>query len=107
MNQAATAFTTARTEAEQHGNNGEQAISQTHLALAYAFTDPGRANDDIALAEQLVAGLDQRATALTPRRRSKQVAAARTRPADPHQRTTVTWRLGGFRRGATRLHPAA
>ncbi|MGW4689680.1 tetratricopeptide repeat protein [Streptomyces sp. NPDC004244] len=65
MNQAASAFTTARTEAEQHGNTGEQAITQAHLALAYAFTDPDRADDEIALAEQLLAGLDQRATALT------------------------------------------
>nr|WP_285544087.1 ATP/GTP-binding protein [Streptomyces lavendulae] len=65
MNQAATAFATARTEAEQHGNTGEQAIAQAHLALAYAFTDPDRADAEIALAEQLLAGLDQRATALT------------------------------------------
>ncbi|TDU80673.1 hypothetical protein [Streptomyces sp. KS 21] len=65
MNQAATAFATARTEAEQHGNTREQAIAQAHLALAYAFADPDRANDEIALAEQLLAGLDQRATALT------------------------------------------
>ncbi|MFD0271729.1 hypothetical protein ACFVGY_34935 [Streptomyces sp. NPDC127106] len=65
MNQAATAFTAARTEAEQHGNTGEQAIAQAHLALAYAFTDPDQADDEIALAEQLLAGLDQRATALT------------------------------------------
>ncbi len=65
MRQAATAFTTARTEAEQHGNTGEQAIAQAHLALAYAFTDPDRADDEIVLAEQLLAGLDQRATTLT------------------------------------------
>ncbi|MFD6876994.1 MULTISPECIES: ATP/GTP-binding protein [unclassified Streptomyces] len=67
MNQAATAFTAARTEAEQHGNTGEQAIAQAHLALAYAFTDPDQADDEIALAEQLLTGLDQRATALTVR----------------------------------------
>ncbi|WP_406514555.1 ATP/GTP-binding protein [Streptomyces sp. NBC_00161] len=65
MNQAVTAFAAARSEAEQHGNIGEQAIAQAHLALAYAFTDPDRADDEIALAEQLLAGLDQRATALT------------------------------------------
>ncbi|MGY4966599.1 ATP/GTP-binding protein [Streptomyces sp. 900105245] len=65
MTQAATAFIAARTEAEQHGNIGEQAIAQAHLALAYAFTDPDQADDEIALAEQLLAGLDQRATALT------------------------------------------
>ncbi|MFE7354385.1 hypothetical protein ACFU8Q_14550 [Streptomyces sp. NPDC057543] len=33
MTQAATAYTAARTEAEQHGNTGEQAIAQAHLAL--------------------------------------------------------------------------
>ncbi|MFE3995017.1 ATP/GTP-binding protein [Streptomyces goshikiensis] len=65
MSQAATAFTTARTEAEQHGNRGEQAIAQANLALTYAFADPGRADEEIALAEHLLTGLDQRATALT------------------------------------------
>ncbi|MFH8642333.1 ATP/GTP-binding protein [Streptomyces goshikiensis] len=63
--QAATAFTAARTEAEQHGNRGEQAIAQANLALTYAFTDPDRAGEEITLAEHLLAGLDQRATALT------------------------------------------
>ncbi|MEV7417709.1 ATP/GTP-binding protein [Streptomyces sp. NPDC089919] len=65
MNQAAAAFTAARTEAEQHANRGEQAIAQANRALAIAFTDPEQAADEIALAEQLLAGLDQRATALT------------------------------------------
>ncbi|MFD7262671.1 ATP/GTP-binding protein [Streptomyces sp. NPDC059874] len=63
--EAATAYTAARTEAEQHGNIGEQAIAQAHLALTLSFTDPARADDEIALAEQLLTGLDQRATALT------------------------------------------
>ncbi|MFD8288018.1 ATP/GTP-binding protein [Streptomyces lavendulae] len=65
MDQAARDFTAARTEAEQHVNLGEQAIAQANLAFAVAFTDPDRADDEIALAEQLLAGLDQRATALT------------------------------------------
>ncbi|MFJ5548677.1 hypothetical protein [Streptomyces sp. NPDC093225] len=65
MDQAAAALTTARIEAEQHGNAGEQAIAQAHLALACAFSDPDRADDELALAEQLLAGLDQRATSLT------------------------------------------
>ncbi|XIE81624.1 zeta toxin family protein [Streptomyces sp. SBR177] len=65
MTQAAAAYTAARTEAEQHGNKGEQAIAQAHLALATAFTDPARAEGEIAYAEQLLAGLDQRATTLT------------------------------------------
>lgn len=65
MTAAATAYTTARTEAEQHGTTGEQAIAQAHLALSVAFTDPARAESEIAYAEQLLAGLDQRATTLT------------------------------------------
>lgn len=65
MAQAATAFTTARTEAEQHGNRGEQSIAQANLALTYAFSDLDRAGEEITLAEHLLAGLDQRATALT------------------------------------------
>ncbi|MFI6729791.1 hypothetical protein [Streptomyces atratus] len=65
MAQAATAYAVARAEAEQHGNTGEQAIAQAHLALTYAFADPTRADREIALAEQFLTGLDQRATALT------------------------------------------
>ncbi|MFG2631050.1 ATP/GTP-binding protein [Streptomyces sp. NPDC048473] len=65
MGQAATAYAAARTDAEQHGNTGEQAIAQAHLALTYAFADPARADREITLAEQLLAGLDQRATTLT------------------------------------------
>ncbi|MFI8769457.1 ATP/GTP-binding protein [Streptomyces sp. NPDC053792] len=65
MAAAASAYAAARAEAEEHGNTGEQAIAQAHLALALAFTDPARADDEITLAEQLLAGLDQRATALT------------------------------------------
>ncbi|MFF5491543.1 ATP/GTP-binding protein [Streptomyces virginiae] len=65
MTAAATAYTAARAEAEEHGNKGEQAIAQAHLALTVAFTDPARAEGEIAYAEQLLAGLDQRATTLT------------------------------------------
>ncbi|MFE9222576.1 hypothetical protein ACFYN3_40565 [Streptomyces lavendulae] len=65
MAQAATAFATARTEAEEHGNRGEQAIAQANLALTYAFADLDQAGEEIILAEHLLAGLDQRATALT------------------------------------------
>ncbi|MFE3556907.1 ATP/GTP-binding protein [Streptomyces sp. NPDC059193] len=65
MTTAAAAYTAARAEAEQHGNVGEQAIAQAHLALAVAFTNPNQADGEIALAEQLLAGLDQRATTLT------------------------------------------
>jgi hypothetical protein len=66
MDQAAACFTAARAEAEQHANLGEQAIAQANLAITYAFTDPDRADDEIALAEQLLAGLDQRATPSPP-----------------------------------------
>lgn len=65
MTRAAAEYTAARSEAEQHGSAGEQAIAQAHLALTTAFTDPDRANGEIALAEQLLTGLDQRATTLT------------------------------------------
>ncbi|MFF9002069.1 hypothetical protein ACF1GW_22130 [Streptomyces achromogenes] len=62
--QAVTAFTAARTEAEQHNAAGERAIAQVRLALAVASTDPDRAADELTLADQLLDGLDQRATTL-------------------------------------------
>ncbi|MFK0114005.1 ATP/GTP-binding protein [Streptomyces sp. NPDC091217] len=64
MDQTVAAFADARTEAEQHGALGEQAIAQTHIALATAFADPVRADDELALAHQLLDRLDQRATTL-------------------------------------------
>ena len=39
----------ARAEAEQHQVPGEQAIAQTRVALIVAFTDPGRADQEIEL----------------------------------------------------------
>ena len=54
----------ARAEAEQHQAPGEQAIAQTRLALVVAFTDPGRADQEIELARQLLEPLQQRATTL-------------------------------------------
>ncbi|MFC8270345.1 hypothetical protein ACFUIZ_32190 [Streptomyces cinereoruber] len=67
MHRAATSYEAARTEAEQHGVAGERATShaQRALALALAFTDPHLADDELDLAEQLLAGLDLRATTLT------------------------------------------
>ncbi|MFJ2406627.1 ATP/GTP-binding protein [Streptomyces xanthochromogenes] len=62
--QALSAYEQARTEAEEHGNAGEQAIAQARIALTTAFTDPARGDDEIALATQLLQGLSQRATAL-------------------------------------------
>ncbi|MGW2050925.1 hypothetical protein ACWCPF_38040 [Streptomyces sp. NPDC001858] len=61
---AIAAFEDARAEAEQHDARGEQAIAQTLIALVTAFTDPDRTNDELALAHQLLARLDPRATTL-------------------------------------------
>ncbi|MFE9610984.1 tetratricopeptide repeat protein [Streptomyces sp. NPDC006012] len=61
---AITAFEHARAEAEQHNAAGERAIAQTRLALATAFADPERADNELALARQLLEPLDQRATTL-------------------------------------------
>ncbi|AWZ07702.1 ATP/GTP-binding protein [Streptomyces sp. ICC4] len=94
MAQATAAFTTARTDAERHSNRGEQAIAQANLALTYSFTDPSRADDEISLAEHLLAGLDQRATALTV-----QVAAL------ARQAGTLTT-LDGARALRTEIHAA-
>ncbi|MFE6869578.1 ATP/GTP-binding protein [Kitasatospora sp. NPDC057692] len=61
---AAQALRDGRAEAEQHDAPGERAIAQTRLALVTAFTDPTRADEEIALARQYLEPLDQRATAL-------------------------------------------
>ncbi|WP_260868081.1 ATP/GTP-binding protein [Streptomyces sp. SAJ15] len=65
MHRAATAYEAARTEAEQHGIAGERATSQAQRALALAFADPDLADDELDLTEQLLTGLDLRATTLT------------------------------------------
>ncbi|MGW8882519.1 ATP/GTP-binding protein, partial [Streptomyces mirabilis] len=63
--QAVTAFEAGRTEAEQHGAVGERAMTQVRLALALSFADPARrAGDELALAHQLLNGLDQRSNTL-------------------------------------------
>ncbi|MGW8330268.1 ATP/GTP-binding protein [Streptomyces sp. NPDC055897] len=59
--EAIAAFENARTEAEQHNAAGERAMTQVRIALATAFTDPVRATDELALADQFLTGLDQRA----------------------------------------------
>ncbi|MER7050109.1 ATP/GTP-binding protein [Streptomyces jumonjinensis] len=64
IDQAVAAFGAARAEAEQHDAPGERAIAQVRLALALAFADPVRAGDELDLAHQLLAPLDQRATTL-------------------------------------------
>ncbi|MFE2414977.1 ATP/GTP-binding protein, partial [Kitasatospora sp. NPDC059408] len=67
MRHAADAYLAARTQAEQHGVAGERATSQAQRAFTLAFTDPRTADDEIDLAEQLLTGLDLRATTLTVR----------------------------------------
>ncbi|MFI0220355.1 hypothetical protein ACH4O1_39720, partial [Streptomyces lydicus] len=67
MDRAAAAYETGRTEAEQHGVAGEQAVCQAQRAFTLAFTDPDAAAQEIELAEHLLSGLDQRATGLTVR----------------------------------------
>ncbi|MGI5532469.1 ATP/GTP-binding protein [Streptomyces syringium] len=61
---AVAAFEAGRAEAEQHGAAGERAMTQVRLALAVSFADPARAEDELALAHQLLDGLDQRANTL-------------------------------------------
>ncbi|MFB8440611.1 hypothetical protein ACFC7A_16350 [Streptomyces niveus] len=67
MTRAAAAYEAARTEAEQHAIAGERATAQAQRAFVLAFTDPGRADDELDLAQQLLTGLDLRATTLTTR----------------------------------------
>ncbi|MFD0271384.1 hypothetical protein ACFVGY_33170 [Streptomyces sp. NPDC127106] len=62
---AVAAFEVGRAEAEQqHGAAGERAMMQVRLALAVSFADPDRADDELALAHQLLDGLDQRSNTL-------------------------------------------
>ncbi|MGW0538153.1 ATP/GTP-binding protein [Streptomyces sp. NPDC003032] len=65
MDRAAAAYATAQDQAEQHHIAGERATSQTQRAFVLAFTDPETADDELHLADQLLTGLDLRATTLT------------------------------------------
>ncbi|MFC9431909.1 ATP/GTP-binding protein [Streptomyces sp. NPDC056987] len=65
MDRAAAAYERARVEAEQHGVAGERATAQAQRAFVLAFTDPARADDELDLAQQLLTGLDLRATTFT------------------------------------------
>ncbi|MFC9429567.1 hypothetical protein [Streptomyces sp. NPDC056987] len=65
MTRAAAAYERARVEAEQHGVAGERATAQAQRAFVLAFTDPARADDELELAQQLLTGLDLRATTFT------------------------------------------
>lgn len=64
MDRAAVAYAAARDEAEPHSVTGERGNSQAHRAFALAFTDPAVADNELALAEQLLADVDLRATTL-------------------------------------------
>ncbi|WP_329625956.1 ATP/GTP-binding protein (plasmid) [Streptomyces sp. NBC_01255] len=61
---AVAAFEAGRAEAEDHGAAGERAMMQVRLALALSFADPVRAGEELALAHQLLEGLDQRSNTL-------------------------------------------
>ncbi|WP_314223579.1 ATP/GTP-binding protein [Streptomyces zaehneri] len=61
---AAEAYLAGRLEAEQHAKAGEAAHNQALRALTLAFVDPRQADDELDLAEQLLAGLDLRATTI-------------------------------------------
>ncbi|MFF9896827.1 hypothetical protein [Streptomyces longispororuber] len=65
MDRTAAAYAAARDQAERHGVAGERATSQAQRALVLAFTDPYTADDELHLTEQLLAGLDLRATGFT------------------------------------------
>lgn len=65
MDKAAAAYQAARTDAEHHAVAGEAATSQAQRAFVLAFSDPAQADDELDLAEQLLSGLDLRATRLT------------------------------------------
>ncbi|AYG77959.1 hypothetical protein DWB77_07526 [Streptomyces hundungensis] len=67
MTGAIAAYEQDRAQAEQHAVAGERATAQAQLAFATAFTDPDRAAVELELAEQLLAGVDLRATTITTR----------------------------------------
>ncbi|MER5535378.1 hypothetical protein [Streptomyces mirabilis] len=55
-------YQAGRVEAEQHAKAGEAAHNQALRALAVAFLNPHQADDELDLAEQLLTGVDLRAT---------------------------------------------
>lgn len=65
IHRAAGSYAAARDQAEQHGVAGERATSQAQRAFALAFSAPALADDEINLAQQLLTGLDLRATSHT------------------------------------------
>ncbi|MDQ0847750.1 ATP/GTP-binding protein [Streptomyces sp. V1I6] len=67
MARAAAAYQAGRLEAEQHSIAGEAATAQSMRALALAFIDPGQADDELELAEQLLSGVNIRASRINAR----------------------------------------
>ncbi|MDR3083317.1 MAG: hypothetical protein LBV60_20770 [Streptomyces sp.] len=67
MTRAVDALRLAREEAEANAAIGESAKVQARLALAVAFTDPERADDEVDLAHRLLARTHLRSTTLTAR----------------------------------------
>ncbi|AZM54549.1 ATP/GTP-binding protein [Streptomyces sp. WAC 01529] len=61
---AAQAFGAAVAEAEEHGKNGEAAMSQAMRAFTLAFTTDPATDDEIDLGEHLLAQVDLRAATL-------------------------------------------
>ncbi|WP_330481476.1 ATP/GTP-binding protein [Streptomyces sp. NBC_00724] len=67
VTRGAEAFLDARLEGEEHGKKGEAAMSQSMRAFTLAFADPRTANDEIELAEELLAHVDLRAATVDVR----------------------------------------
>jgi hypothetical protein len=67
MERAAAAYLAGRHEAEEHGAVGEAATVQAHVALAVAFIDPLRADDEVDLADRLLSPLSLRSNEMTAR----------------------------------------
>ncbi|WP_055699745.1 hypothetical protein [Streptomyces silaceus] len=67
MASAAEAFGAARAEGEEHGKNGEAAMSQAMRAFTLAFATDPTTDDEIDLAENLLSRVDLRAATLDVR----------------------------------------
>lgn len=64
MARSAAAYLSGRIEAEQHSAAGEAATAQSMRALALAFLEPDHADDELQLAERLLAGVNIRVSRL-------------------------------------------
>jgi hypothetical protein len=67
MERAAVAYRADRGEAGRHGAAGEAAMAQASIAFAIAFVDPARADDEIEMADRLLAGVNLRSAVITAR----------------------------------------